>query len=55
MLQLFYMILRKRQFPERHQKPRRRKKPWFDDDCKISIQKGRQALRQSILVKCIKI
>ena len=32
--------------PKTSTKTKNRKKPWFNDDCKTSIQKRRQALRQ---------
>ena len=49
--------------PKTSTKTKKRKKPWFNDDCKTSIQKRIQALRQFntrplhknlILVHCIK-
>ena len=32
--------------PRTSKKSKKKKKPWFNDDCKTSIQKRKQALRQ---------
>ena len=42
---ILYEIAEKK-IPKTSTKTKKKKKPWFNDDCKTSIQKRRQALRQ---------